>query len=337
MVFDLIHSLFNTPYVPPSYFLRFLITQFSHLPLPPKDSYHGKTIIITGASAGLGLEAARHYVHHLGAARVIIACRNTESGETAKASIGSDKVEVWPLDLCSFESVAAFRDRAERELERLDVLLLNAGVAMRDVQMAGGYEMTITTNVISTFLLAVMLLPLLKKTVREKNVDVDVTVVASEAHLFTSFQERFQPKIFESFRQDGKFIWKDRYGTSKLLDVMLANELANRLGDEAGVIVNSVNPGLCRTGLFRHLNFIIQGLLVIFMFLFARTTEQGSRTLILAADGGRRFHGKYSDSGKVIEPSSFVLSDEGKRTQKRAWGELMDIFEGIESGVTGNI
>src|SRR6185437_7107197 len=97
---------------------------------PTKDCT-GQTIIVTGANVGLGLEAARHFVR-LGAARVILAVRSVEKGEQAKADIetstscGKDVVQVWPVDLGSFESVKQFCRRADAELDRLDALVENA-------------------------------------------------------------------------------------------------------------------------------------------------------------------------------------------------------------------
>lgn len=160
----------------------------------PTTSYAGRTVIVTGANGGLGLEAARHCAR-LGAARLILACRRTERGEAAKADIEQSLlatstppvIEVWPLDLCSFDSVRAFCRRADAELDRLDVLLANAAMLTLNTRMAEGYEMQVTTNVISTFLLVLMLLPVMKRTAARCNVEPAVTVVASEAHLFVSY------------------------------------------------------------------------------------------------------------------------------------------------------
>lgn len=170
---------------------HFLQSQFRPLPVPA-TSYAGRTVIVTGANGGLGLEAARHFVR-LGAARVILACRSTERGEAARAAIEQSEqqspcvIEVWPLDLCSFDSVRAFCRRADRDLERLDVLLANAALLSMDAtRMAEGYEMQVTANVISNLLMVLMLLPLLRRTAATCNVETTVTVVASEAHFFVS-------------------------------------------------------------------------------------------------------------------------------------------------------
>ncbi|KAK4240486.1 hypothetical protein C8A03DRAFT_31412 [Achaetomium macrosporum] len=329
---------------------HFLQRQLRSLPVPT-TSYAGCIVIVTGANGGLGLEAARHLAR-LGAARVILACRRTDAGEAAKADIEKSittthagrsavpVIEVWPLDLCSFDSVRAFCRRAERELERLDVLLANAAVLHTEgFRMAEGYEMQVTTNVISTFLMVLMLLPLMRRTAARWNVETTVTVVASEAHFFTRFVEKDQPRIFECFRPGGAEY--DRYGTTKLLDILIVQELAERLDASSAtgspVVVNTANPGLCKSSLFRDLPWYAQPFVASTMLLLGRTLEEGSRALMAAAAGGRESHGKYVDSGKVDNPSPFVLSEEGKAVQKRAWDELMGILEDIEPGVLSGV
>ena len=133
----------------------------------------------------------------------------------------------------------------------------------------------------------------------------------------------------------------ERYGTTKLLDVLLVQELAERL-DAAGhdakpIVVNTANPGLCKSGLFRHVFFVGQLFVSALTALIGRSSEQGSRALMAAVAGGRESHGQYVDSGKVMDPSPFVLSEQGKAAQKRVWEELVEILEGIEPGVTGNV
>lgn len=164
-----------------------LRNQFRTLPIPSED-YAGKTVIVTGANSGLGLEAARHFVR-LGAARVILGCRSVEKGDAARLDIETSTgrrgiVQVWAVDLTSFGSVKEFCRRAEA-LERLDVLVLNAGVAVSDFVAAdGGYETQIAVNVISTYLMATMLLPKLRETATRFKIKPHVVVVSSDGHIF---------------------------------------------------------------------------------------------------------------------------------------------------------
>ncbi len=143
--------------------LNFLYDQVIRRLPYPTTSVSGKTFIVTGSNIGLGLEAARHFVR-LDAAKVIIAVRSTSKGEEAKQSIESSTgrkgvVEVWPLDLGSYDSVKAFAEKAKK-LDRIDSLVENAGIATRAYTLMEENESQITVNVVSTFLLALLLPPL---------------------------------------------------------------------------------------------------------------------------------------------------------------------------------
>lgn len=141
-------------------------TQARELPiLATKEDCQGKTFIVTGANVGLGKEAVRHLVA-LGSSQVIMTARNMSAGEEAKADIEATTgvtgvVQLWELDLSSYGSVKAFVKRA-LELERIDCLIGNAAVAMREHHVSEGHLTPITVNLISTFLLAVLLFPKMK-------------------------------------------------------------------------------------------------------------------------------------------------------------------------------
>lgn len=140
---------------------------------------------MTGANIGLGLEAARHFVR-LGASKVILGCRSIEKGEVAKLDIEATThtkgvVEVWKVDLESYSSVKDFCERAGK-LERLDAVVENAGVAIPIWKEAEGMESTITVNVISTFLMALLLLPKLRESAVKFETLPHLTIVASDAH-----------------------------------------------------------------------------------------------------------------------------------------------------------
>jgi len=229
----------------------------------------------------------------------------------------------------------AFCRRAER-LDRLDVLLENAAVATGVFAEMEGHESTITTNVISTFLMAALLLPTLRRTAAQFNDTPRLVVVSSDAHYFARFREKSAASIFDALRGKENMTL-DRYSLSKLLDIMVVKQLAAEMGPSSAVILNTPNPGLCRTDIFRHASFPLNYLIGIGLFLLGRTREAGSRTLVAAAVGGPETHGRYMDSCQVRAESPYVGSEDGQRQQKRAYKELMDILEGIEPGVTKNI
>lgn len=151
--------------------------------LATKENTAGGTFIITGANSGLGFEAAKHYVA-LGAAKVIMTVRNLEAGEKAKAAIEaatstSGIAEVWALDLSSYDSVKAFAARVNKELERIDAVIENAGVALDQWVDAEGHESSVTVNIYSTFLLAILLFPKLKESASKFSILPHLVIVSS--------------------------------------------------------------------------------------------------------------------------------------------------------------
>lgn len=128
----------------PTAFASFVYRQMTASIPVPQQSFVGQTIIITGANTGLGFEAAKHVVR-LGAEKVILGVRNLSKGNEAKAEIESTTgkagvVEVWLVDLASYDSVKAFVRKAENDLQRNDVVLENAGVLTEKFTMAEDNE-----------------------------------------------------------------------------------------------------------------------------------------------------------------------------------------------------
>jgi NAD(P)-dependent dehydrogenase (short-subunit alcohol dehydrogenase family) len=163
--------------------------QICDLPLSATtETCSGGTYIVTGAKTGLGFEAAKHLVA-LGAARVIMAVRNISLGEPAKAKIEAathtnSVAEVWELELADYASVKAFAKRAVVELARIDALIENAAVAVAQRILAEGHTASLTVNVLSTFLLAVLLLPKMSESA-QKFSNLPHLVVATSGVSFT--------------------------------------------------------------------------------------------------------------------------------------------------------
>lgn len=185
--------------------MGFFYSQFFIKPEYATQSFTGQTVIITGANVGLGLEAARHIVR-LQAAQVILAVRNPATGEAAKRSIEQSTgrpgvFQVWHFDLASFDSVQSFAERVAR-LPRVDCVVANAAIATPTFKVVEGHEQTITVNVISTMLLALLLLPKLRETA-EQHPDESMprlTVVVSETHAWTPFPEWKCSNTFQALK-----------------------------------------------------------------------------------------------------------------------------------------
>lgn len=158
-------------------------------PTYPTTDCTGRTVIVTGANTGLGKEAARHLVR-LNAERVIITSRTASKGEAAAKDIEQTTgrkgvVEVWDLDLENYDNVKAFAKRVNT-LKRLDAIIENAGKSTMKFSEVAGNESTITVNVVSTFLLALLVLPKLQETAKIYNIVPTLTIVSSDVHYLTS-------------------------------------------------------------------------------------------------------------------------------------------------------
>jgi len=323
--------------------MEFIKTQWTPLPYPTQ-SFAGQTIIVTGANVGLGLEASRHFVR-LNASKVILGCRSISKGEEAARSIeettGRKGVcEVWQVDIGDFDSVKEFTNKVSK-LDRLDVVVENAGIAAITYSEMEGMESTIAVNVVGTFLMALNLLPTLRKSGQEHGRVPCLVITSSGVHARSNMAERFEDSIFEALKKNELKYMTNRYPTSKLLEVFTIRALAEQM--QAGahatqpVVLNTVNPGFCHSSLSRSVTGFRAVRFWFFKALMARTTEMGSRTLVYAAAGNEETHGKYMSECQVTEPSEFVRSEEGRKTQERVYKELMGILENIQAGITKNI
>lgn len=147
------------PYFPPK------------LVLPSSLSFHGKTILTTGTSAGLGLAATKLLLLH-GAREVIAGVRNVSNGEAVKSNILSDPeikmanphatITVLRVDLEDFYSVLTFAQEVKQRYDgKLDMVLLNVGTGSLkwEIVAESGHEKTVQVNLLSPALLALELLP----------------------------------------------------------------------------------------------------------------------------------------------------------------------------------
>ena len=116
---------------------------------------------------------------------------------------------------------------------------------------------------------------------------------------------------------------KLQYSKTKMLNVLFIRELASRLPVDSPLIVNCLTPGLCNTGLRPQFPRAISWICVAIYTFIGWSAERGSRQLIFAALGCEKreddLRGVYISSSKIAEPSDFIVSDEGKAAQKKAW------------------
>ena len=200
----------------------------------------GKTILITGTSAGLGVEATRALTAH--GAHVIGAVRDPVKAATNLDAAGTDldRVELRQLDLSSLASVRAFTDGVLADHDRIDVIIANAGImACPQGTTTDGFETQFGTNHLGHFVLVNRLLPRLSDGGR-------IVTLSSAGHRLSDVD--LDDPDFELTPYDA---WTS-YGRAKTANVLFALELDRRLRDR-GIRATAVHPGGILTELGRHL------------------------------------------------------------------------------------
>ncbi len=267
----------------------------------------GKTVVVTGASNGIGLETARGLAR-LGASVALVA-RDRAKGEAALAAARQASAGGTPslflADLGSLAQVRRLAGELAAALPRIDVLLNNAG-AMHTTrkESADGIELTFAVNHLAPFLLTTLLLPRLRASAPSR-----VVTVSSEAH-------RLGPLDLDDLQARHGYAGMKVYGRSKLANVLFANELARREGG-TGVTSNSLHPGVVATGFGRNDPGWFRVLVTIGK-PFLSTPEKGARTSIhvAAAPELAGVTGRYFKDRREAAPAPFARDE---AVQRRLW------------------
>ena len=253
--------------------LGYLIHTWGEGPLEADMS--GKTVLITGATGGLGRSAAAS-IAGLGA-RVIVVGRSPEKLRKVKSEIDGD-VETIEADLSLLGEVRDLADAIAATEERLDVLVNNVGVLLPErSETAEGLETTFATNLAGHFLLTNLLAPKLMDIGESRIVNVTSGGM---------YAERIRPDDLQSRR--GEYRGAIAYARTKRAQVILTEMWAERLSG-SGVTVHSMHPGWARTAGVRSSLPTFHKL----MFPLLRTPDQGADTIVwlAAADEPASFTG----------------------------------------------
>ncbi len=203
---------------------------------------HGRTVLVTGANSGLGLRTSEGLA--AAGAKVLLGCRNAEKAAVALDAVAAkatgDAPEVVSLDLADLDAVAETAGKLVASVDRLDVLVNNAGVMALPLRRTPqGHEMQFGTNHLGHFALTGRLLPLLLRSSSPR-----VVTVASQGHRMGRI--RWDDPDW----RDGRY-WKWlAYGQTKLANLLFTSEL-DRRATEAGssLVAAAAHPGYASTHL----------------------------------------------------------------------------------------
>ncbi len=272
-------------------------------PRPPITSMEDRTVVITGANSGIGLETAAALAG--AGARIVMGCRNPTTAAAAVDEIrrrsGNEMVETHSLDLSDLEHVRRFAQELS-SLDRIDVLINNAGLMLDQRQeSAQGHEATFATNHLGPFLLTSLLTEQIVAAPHGRIVNV-----GSLAH-------RMAPRGIDwddIDRRHRYFAWTV-YAQSKLANLLHARELARRLWDR-GVVAHSLHPGSVASGFGRDgdLHGFNDALLWIAQYVLI-SPEEGARTSVHLASSpdALRTTGEYWARSRRSTPSRAARDD----------------------------
>ncbi|MBD2678625.1 MULTISPECIES: protochlorophyllide reductase [Nostoc] len=314
-----------------------------------------KTVVITGASSGVGLYAAKALAQR--GWYVVLACRDLAKAQQAAQAVGIpyNSYTSIHIDLGSLESVRQFVKNFRASGNSLDALVCNAAIYMpllkEPLRSPEGYELTVTTNHLGHFLLCNLLLEDLQKSSSQPRLVILGTVTHNPDELGGKIPPRPDLGNFEGFAAgfkdpismiDGKkFEPVKAYKDSKVCNVLTMRELHRRYHESTKIVFSSLYPGcVAETPLFRNHYPLFQKLFPLFQkYITGGYVSQelaGERVAAVVADPEYNQSGIYWSWGnrQKKDGKSFVqkVSPQARDDEKgeRMW-ELSAKLVGVES------
>jgi NAD(P)-dependent dehydrogenase (short-subunit alcohol dehydrogenase family) len=293
----------------------------------------GRLAIVTGANSGIGYQTAR-YLSRAGAT-VILACRNQEKGEAARAKIVSEnaaanpagKVEARVLDVADLDSVRSFAAEFVSEGRALDLLINNAGVMAIPNRRTTpqGFEMQFGTNHLGHFALTGLLLPALLRQPNSR-----VVTVSSIAHKGGKLH-------FDDLNAERSYNPRGAYQQSKLANLVFGLEFDRRLRARSANTASLIaHPGVAVTNIVSNgIGTGMKGRIVGAMLtLFAQSDDRGAWPLLYAATAPQAHGGGYYGPDGIAEIKGTPVEVKPKpraldpAAGKRLW-EVSEMLTGV--------
>jgi NAD(P)-dependent dehydrogenase (short-subunit alcohol dehydrogenase family) len=270
---------------------------------------HGKVVVITGATSGIGEVAARRLAGT--GARIVLVARDKARGETALAGLRSggagNSHSIHYGDLSRISEMKRVAQEIAAAQPRIDVLINNAGA------MFGSRQLT-EDNLERTFAINHMAYFVLTQGLRERllaSAPARIVNTASAAHQGAKLD-------FDDLQAAHGFSPMRAYGRSKLCNILFTRELARRLSGK-GVTANCLHPGFVATRFGDGSGGILSGVVRVAK-LFAISPQQGAQTIVYLASAPEvaNFSGEYYYKCLPAQPTTEARNDEDA---KRLWIE----------------
>ena len=269
-----------------------------------------KNIIITGATDGIGLAAAKSIAKK--GYHVSLVGRNPDKGKKALEAIteysGNENLDFFECDLSLVANVKDLADRIKQKHSKIDVLLNNAGGANKTKQISSeGLEKTFATNQMNYFVLSTELLNIISE-----SSDGRIVNVASNAHIGAEVD-------YENINSEKSFSAWTSYCVSKLMNIMFTYQLSSM---QDRVSVNVLHPGFVDTNIAGNEGNLIKYIVKFGAKMFARTVENGADSSIYlsTSDEVKGVSGKYFFKCREIKSSRASYNQED-------WKKVWDLCE----------
>ena len=276
-------------------------------------SMQGKTVVITGATSGIGEVAAIHLAEQ--GARIVFTARDSVRADATmvklkQANPAADHA-VHMADLSTLAEMKRIGTELARE-PQIDVLVNNAGALFNKRQeTADGLEMTFAVNHMAYFVITNLLLPRLKPGAR-------IVTTASNAH-------RGAKLDFDDLQTRRGYVGFPVYSKSKLANILFNRELARRA--PAGVTANALHPGFVATRFGDNSGGLMRTVLKVAKPIGAISPEEGAKTIIYLASSPAvaGVTGEYFYECKIAAPTKEAQNDADAR---RLW-EMSEQIAGL--------
>ncbi len=263
---------------------------------------NNKTILITGATNGIGKAAAIKFAES--AKSIAFTYRNEELAEDLKNEMQKINpnlsINSFFCDFSVQDSIRECADKIKNDLKAIDLLINNAGVVNTEYsETIDGIENTFAVNHLGYFLFTNLLLDLVKKESESRIINV-----SSAAHHFVKGMQWDDINYKNDFKMGLK-----AYGQSKLGNILFTKQLAKRLQKD-GVTVNAIHPGGVNTSLGNQNNSLFGRVLKIILKPFFRSPLKGANTIIYLAEiDGLSITGAYWVDGRVAKTSHYSKNE----------------------------
>ena len=263
---------------------------------------NNKTILITGATNGIGKAAAIKFAES--AKSIAFTYRNEELAEDLKNEMQKINpnlsINGFFCDFSVQDSIRECADKIKNDLKAIDLLINNAGVVNTEYsETIDGIENTFAVNHLGYFLFTNLLLDLVKKESESRIINV-----SSAAHHFVKGMRWDDINYKDDFKMGLK-----AYGQSKLGNILFTKQLAKKLQKD-GVTVNAIHPGGVNTSLGNQNNSLLGRVLKIILKPFFRSPLKGANTIIYLAEiDGLSITGAYWVDGRVAKTSHYSKNE----------------------------